>query len=62
MNATLHMQLLTLTDGRRILRLEDEGTGLTLERRLHPDQPLVAQKAKLQRLFIAMLEGEMVAA
>jgi len=62
MNAPLHMQLLTLTDGRRILRLEDEGTGLSLERRLHPDKPLVAQKAKLQRLFAAMLEGEMVAA
>ena len=62
MNASLHIQLLTLTDGRRILRLEDEVTGLSLERRLHPDKPLVAQKAKLQRLFAAMLEGEMVAA
>ncbi len=62
MNATPHMQLLTLTDGSRILRLGDEATGLTLERRLHPDRPLVAQKEKLQRLFAAMLEGEMVAA
>jgi hypothetical protein len=62
MNAHPHMQLLTLADGGRILRLEDEATGLTLERKLRADLPVAAQKMKLVRLFEAMLEKEMVTA
>jgi len=56
------MQLLTLADGSRLLRLEDAASGLSLERRLDPEKPLVAQKTRLLQLFEAMLREEMVAA
>jgi len=60
MNASIHMQLLTLADGHRILRLEDTATGLSLERKLDPGKPLVTQKARLLRYFETMLQSEMV--
>jgi hypothetical protein len=62
MNDTIHMQLLTLVDGHRILRLEDPATGLSLERRLDPEKPLVAQKARLLQYFETMLQSEAIAA
>ena len=59
MNNSLQIQLVTLANGQRLLRLADEATGLTLERRLNPEQPLVAQKTKLGQMFEAMLRSEL---
>jgi hypothetical protein len=58
MNSSIHLQLITLAHGERLLRLEDNATGLSLERKLQPDKPVVAQKTKLLRLFEAMLQTE----
>ena len=59
MNSNIHIELITLTTGGRVLRLEDPETGLSVERKLDPEKPLLAQKAKLIRLFEAMLQSEM---
>ena len=61
MNEPIHMQLLTLANGSRVLRLEDTATGLSLERKLVPEKPVVVQKAMLLRLFQIMLQNEMAA-
>ncbi len=58
-NTPLRFQLLTLTTGGRLLRLEDEASGLSLERKLDPQLPLVAQKERLGRLFEAMLQSDL---
>ena len=58
MNSSIHLQLITLAHGERLLRLEDNATGLSLEKKLQPDKPVVAQKTKLLRLFEAMLQNE----
>ena len=62
MNASIHIQLLNLAHGERLLRIEDSTTGLSLERKLLPDKPVVAQKTRLLRLFEAMLQSEHAAA
>ena len=62
MNNNISIQLITLTTGGRLLRVEDPGTGLSLERKLNPEKPVVAQKAKLLQLFEAMLQSELAAA
>lgn len=62
MNANTHIQLITLNTGGRLLRLEDPETGLSVERKLDPEKPLVAQKAKLIRLFEDMLRAELAVA
>jgi hypothetical protein len=54
-NTTYQIQLLTLSTGGRVLRLEDEASGLSLERKLDPQQPLVAQKERIGLFFDAML-------
>lgn len=61
MNDTPRIQLLTLSGGERILRLEDEESGLSLERRLIPHLPLVEQKTKLVRMFQEMVRKELAA-
>ena len=45
-----------------MLRLEDPETGLSVERKLDPEKPLVAQKARLARLFEEMLRAELAVA
>ena len=62
MKPELHIQLITLATGERLLRLEDPESGLTLERKLHPGKPLVSQKARLLALFQAMLQNELAMA
>lgn len=62
MNNNLRIQLITLTTGGRLLRVEDPGTGLSLERKLNPEKPVVSQKAKLLQLFEAMIQSELAAA
>lgn len=58
MNADIRIQLLQLTDGQRLMRIEHDTTGLCVERKLVPEAPVVPQKAKLLRLFEAMLASD----
>jgi hypothetical protein len=62
MNDNIQIQLITLTTGGRLLRLEDPATGLSVERKLDPAKPLVSQKAKLTALFEKMLQSELAVA
>lgn len=62
MQNNLRIQLLTLPGGERLLRVEHEPSGLSLERKLHPAKSLVAQKARLLQLFEAMLKSELATA
>ena len=62
MNSNIRINLLTLIHGERLIRLEDDASGLCVERKVDPEKPLVAQKAKLTRLFEAMLQSEVAAA
>ena len=62
MNENIHIQLITLTTGGQLLRLEDPETGLSVERKLDPERPLLGQKARLARLFEAMLQVELAPA
>ena len=55
------IQLITLSNGERLLRMEDENSGLSLERKLSPQQSMVAQKAKLLGLFENLIHGELTA-
>ena len=59
MNDNIHIQLITLTSGGRLLRIEDPETGLSVDRKLDHEKPLVAQKARLARLFEEMLCAEL---
>ena len=56
------IQLVTLADGERLLRMEDKDSGLSLERKLNPQQSTVAQKVKLLWLFEDLIRGEFAAA
>lgn len=62
MNTSPRIQLLTLANGERLIRLEDDESGLSLERKLNPQLPVVGQKAKMLRLFEEMLRSELAAA
>lgn len=62
MNPNIHIQIVQLKDGRKLMRIEDDATGLSVERNLSPEHPLVAQKAKLARLFEALLLNDAAAA
>ena len=62
MNENIRIQLLTLAQGGRIIRLEDDATGLSVERKVHPDKPLVAQKASLMSIFETLVKSESAAA
>lgn len=62
MNTNIRIQLLTLLQGQRLIRLEDEVSGISVERNVDPQKPLVTQKAELLRLFKVMLENAGAAA
>ena len=62
MNNNISIQLITLTTGGRVLRVDDPESGLSLERKLNPEKPVVGQKARLLQLFEAMLQSELAAA
>ncbi len=62
MNLNIHIQLVQLTDGQKLMRIEDKSTGLSVERKLSPELPLVAQKNKLVRLFESLLLNDAAAA
>ena len=62
MNPNICIQLVQLTDGQKLMRIEDDATGFCVERKLLPEAPLVAQKAKLLRLFETLLLNDAAAA
>lgn len=53
------MLMLKLTDGGRILRFSEPSSGLCLEKRLRPNEPVVQQKKRWERVFLDMLEREL---
>ncbi|MDA1272555.1 MAG: hypothetical protein O2960_00680 [Verrucomicrobia bacterium] len=62
MKRDIEMLLLKLTDGGRILRLNDAQSGLCLEKRLNPQDSVSRQKERWKRVFLALLERELGAA
>jgi len=52
----IQITLLKLKDGSRLLRLTESETGLALERAIHLQRPLLAQKQKLKALFESMIQ------
>jgi hypothetical protein len=59
MKRSIEMLLLKLTDGGRVLRFCEPSSGLCLEKRLQPDEPVARQKKRWERVFINMLEREL---
>ena len=53
--AEIQIDLIKLTDGQRLLRLTEARTGLSLEKKIDANQPLVAQKSRLLSIFEAAL-------
>jgi len=53
------MLLLKLADGVRILRFSEPQSGLSLEKRLDPSQPVLGQKQRWKAVFAEMLEREL---
>jgi hypothetical protein len=58
MKRGIEMLLLKLADGGRIMRFSDPLSGLCLEKRLLPDEPVAQQKKRWKRAFLEMLERE----
>jgi len=51
----IQMELVKLKGGQRLLRLTDPKSGLSLERKLNPEQPVADQKKQLLSVFEAAL-------
>ena len=51
----IQMELIKLKDGERLLRLTEPQSGLSLERKLNPEQPVANQKEQLLSVFEAAL-------
>ena len=51
----IEITLVKLVTGERLLRLSDSGSGLSLEKKLDPKQPIVPQKERLFGVFEAAL-------
>jgi len=58
MKRGIDMLLLKLADGGRILRFSEPLSGLCLEKRLLPSEPVAQQKKRWERVFLDMLERE----
>jgi hypothetical protein len=59
MKREIEMLSLKLADGGRILRFNEPDSGLCLEKRLDPAEPVVRQKERWKQVFLAMLEREL---
>jgi hypothetical protein len=55
----IEILLLKLADGGRILRFSQSESGLSLEKRLDPNQPVARQKQRWKQVFLGMLEREL---
>ena len=51
----IQVELIKLIDGERLLRLTEPQSGLSLEKKLDPKQPVVRQKERLLGVFEAAL-------
>lgn len=51
----IQIELVKLAGDERLIRVSEANSGLTLEKKLDPKQPVVAQKEKLLRAFEAAL-------
>lgn len=51
----IHIGLVKLLNGERILRLTDQQSGLSLEKKLKASEPIVRQKDRLLQVFEAAL-------
>ena len=49
----IQMELVKLKGGQRLLRLTEPKSGLSLERKLNPEQPVADQKKQLLSVFEA---------
>jgi len=52
---TIQIDLIKLAGGERLLRLTDPRSGLSLEKKLDPQEPVVRQKERLIGVFEAAL-------
>jgi hypothetical protein len=59
MKRSIEMLLLKLADGGRILRFCEPSSGLCLETRLKPGEPVARQKQRWGRVFAEMLDREL---
>jgi hypothetical protein len=57
----IQVELIKLASGERLLRLTEPATGLCLEKKLDPRQPVVRQKNRLRRALEAALAYEPMA-
>ena len=62
MNPGVRIQMIQLSDGQKLMRIEDDATGLSVEKKLSREAPVAAQKARLLRLFEAIRLGDSAAA
>jgi len=53
------MLMLKLSDGARVLRFSEPKSGLCLEKRLDPKDPVSPQKERWKQVFRAMLKREL---
>ena len=51
----IEVELIKLVSGERLLRLTEPRSGLSLEKKLDPKQPVVRQKKQLLSVFEAVL-------
>ena len=58
----IQIDLIKLVGGERLLRLAEPQSGLALEKKLDPEQPLVRQKERLLGVFEAALARAELAA
>lgn len=58
MNTEIQIDLVKLADGCRLLRLSQPHSGLCLEKKLDPTQPVAQQKEWLLREFEALLSHQ----
>ncbi len=59
MKRRIELLMLKLADGGRVLRFYEPSSGLCLEKRLLPDEPVARQKERWERVFVNMLEREL---
>jgi hypothetical protein len=52
---TIEMDLIKLAGGGRLLRLTEPQSGLSLEKKIDPKQPVVRQKQQMLGVFEAVL-------
>ncbi len=62
MQLPIEIEIIRLKDGNRMLRFSNEASGLSLEKKLDPEEPVVKQKVKWRDAFIGFLNHELAEA